>query len=355
MQQTVQQLAALVQGQVHGDGNRVIEGARPVSEAQSGDITFVENEQYARMINQCRASAVVVPQRLVARLPDLVNKLPAHVSAIQVSDALSAFVTIAKHLKGQAAERPHGIDPRALVDESAQVGPESSIHAFAVVGVGSVLGARCRLYPGAVVGRNCRLGDDVTLYPHAVLYDDTVLGDRVTIHANAVIGSDGFGYRLQEGKYVKVPQLGRVEIAEDVEIGACTTIDRGTFQPTRIGAGTKIDNQVMIGHNCQIGQHNVLVSQVGIAGSCKTGDYVVMAGQVGLSDHLTIGERAMIGPQAGLARDVAPGQRVMGTPGRPESEAMRIFATSAHLPAMRRDIKMIKQHLGLADSEKAAG
>ena len=145
---------------------------------------------------------------------------------------------------------------------------------------------------GAVVGRNCRLGDDVTLHPHAVLYDDTVLGNRVIVHANAVIGADGFGYRMQDGRHVKMPQFGCVEIGDDVEIGAGTTIDRGTFQATRIGAGTKIDNLVQIGHNCQIGRHNLFVSQVGIAGSCSTGDYVVLAGQVGVADHVHIGDRA---------------------------------------------------------------
>src|SRR5204862_5130966 len=153
--------------------------------------------------------------------------------------------------------------------------------------------------PGAVVGRDCRLGDDVTLYPNAVLYDGTVLGDRVIVHGNAVLGADGFGYRFHDGRHVKVPQLGHVEVGDDVEIGACTTIDRGTFQATRIGAGTKIDNLVQVGHNCQIGQHNILVSQVGIAGSTTTGNYVVMAGQVGVADHLHIGDGASLGAQSG--------------------------------------------------------
>ena len=168
-----------------------------------------------------------------------------------------------------------------------------------MVGEGAVLGARCQIHAGAFVGRDCRLGDDVVLHPHAVLYDDCTLGHRVIIHANAVIGADGFGYRTQNGRHVKVPQLGRVEIGDDVEIGACTTIDRGTFGPTRIGAGTKIDNLVMIAHNCQIGRHNLLVSQVGIAGSCTTGDYVVMAGQSGMADHFHRRPGGHRGPRRG--------------------------------------------------------
>src|SRR5207249_6229500 len=179
----------------------------------------------------------------------------------------AAFVTIARHLHARPEPPPHGIDPLARVHATAMVGPEASVDAFAVVGAGSVVGARCRLHSGAIVGRDCRLGDDVTLHPHAVLYDRTVIGHRVTLHANSVIGADGFGYRFQDGRHVKVPQLGWVEVGDDVEVGACSTIDRGTFGPTRIGAGTKIDNLVMIAHNCQIGRHNVLVSQMGMAGS----------------------------------------------------------------------------------------
>ena len=158
------------------------------------------------------------------------------------------------------------------------------------------------------IGEDCKLGDDVVLHPHAVLYDGTVLGNRVIVHANAVLGADGFGYRTQNGRHVKVPQLGSVELGADVEIGACTTIDRGTFQATRIGEGTKIDNLVQIGHNCQIGKHNLLVSQVGIAGSTSTGNYVVMAGQVGVVDHLHIGDGAIIGAQSGVNRNVPAGQ-----------------------------------------------
>src|SRR5205807_1025225 len=185
---------------------------------------------------------------------------------------------------------------------------------------GSILGARCQVHPGAVLGRHCRLGDDVVVYPNAVLYDGTVLGSRVIIHANAVLGADGFGYRQQSGKHVKVPQLGHVEIADDVEIGACSTIDRGTFDATRVGEGTKIDNLVQIGHNCQIGRHNLLVSQVGIAGSSSTGDYVVAAGQAGIVDHVHIGQGAVIGGQSGVSKNVPAGQRVLGAPARPERE-----------------------------------
>jgi UDP-3-O-[3-hydroxymyristoyl] glucosamine N-acyltransferase len=341
---TVQQLAELVHGQVVGDGGVLIHSARPLEEAQSGDITFVEDEKHLRQLAACKASAAVV-SGLIS-----VSGIPL----IQVADPLVAFVTIVRHLQGQAEPVPHGIDPRACVHPTAKIGSWASLFPFAGVGESSVLGERCLLHQGAVVGRNCRLGDDVVLYPNAVLYDGTIVGNRVLIHANAVIGADGFGYRLHDGRHVKVPQLGHVEIGDDVEIGACTTIDRGTFEATRVGEGTKIDNLVMIGHNCKIGRHNLFVSQMGIAGSSSTGDYVVVAGQVGIVDHVHIGDRVMIGAKAGVTKDVPPGQRILGAPATPEREQKRILMTLERLPELRRDIRRIKQHLGIKDNDDKA-
>jgi UDP-3-O-[3-hydroxymyristoyl] glucosamine N-acyltransferase len=341
---TVRQLAELVHGQVHGDGDLVITAARPLGDAQAGDITFVEDNKHAQLLDDCPASAAVVSGNIPANGKVL----------IQVADPLTAFVTIVRHLHGRAEPPPHGIDSRAAVHATAQVGPDASVFPLAVVGEGSVVGARCQLHSNAVVGRYCRLGDDVILYPGAVLYDGTVLGNRVTVHANAVLGADGFGYRFQGGRHVKVPQLGHVEVGDDVEIGACTTIDRGTFQATRVGDGTKIDNLVQVAHNCRIGQHNLLVSQMGIAGSSSTGDYVVIAGQVGIVGHVHIGDRSLIGAKAGVTKDVPPNQRMLGAPATPERDQKRILMSLEKLPEMRRDIRHIKQHLGLED-EKLAG
>jgi len=336
---TVRQLAALVQGTVVGDADLVIKAARPLGEAQSGDITFLEDDKHAPLLRNCQAAAAVVAPSLP--VPGM--------ALIQVPDPLSAFAIIVRHLHGRPEPLPHGVDPLAAVHPTATIGRDASIFPFAVVGEGTVLGARCRLYSGAVVGRHCRLGDDVIVYANAVLYDGTILGNRAIIHANAVLGADGFGFRCHEGRHVKVPQLGHVEIGEDVEVGACTTIDRGTFQATRIGAGTKVDNLVQVGHNCQIGKHNLFVSQMGIAGSSSTGDYVVIAGQAGIVDHIDIGARAMVGAQAGVIKDVPEGVRVLGSPARPERDQKRILMTLDRLPEMRRDLQRIKQHLGLVD------
>jgi UDP-3-O-[3-hydroxymyristoyl] glucosamine N-acyltransferase len=338
---TLQELANLVHGEVVGDGGLVIQAAHTLQEAVPGDITFVEDDKHAGLLHESRASAAVVP----AALPP--NGLPL----IRVADPLSAFVTIVRHLHGRAEPPPHGLDPRAALHPTARLGPDISLFPFASVGEGSVLGARCCLYSGATVGRYCRLGDDVILYPNAVLYDGTVLGNRVIVHANAVLGADGFGYRQQDGRHVKVPQLGHVEIGDDCEIGACTTIDRGTFQATRVGEGTKIDNLVQVGHNCRVGRHNLFVSQMGIAGSSTTGDYVVVAGQAGIVDHVHLGDRAIIGAQAGVTKDVPAGQCMLGSPATPVREQKRILMTLEKLPEIRRDVQKIKQHLGITDAE----
>lgn len=344
MSASVRQLAELVGGQVLGDAEATIHRAQSLDEAQSGDITFVEDEKHLRLLTGSRASAAVVP----------VSVTSAVIPLLQVADPLAAFVTIVRHLRGVSKTSPIGIDPRSAIHPTAEIGSEASVFPFACIGEGSIVGARCRIHAGAVVGRFCRLGDDVTLYPQAVLYDGTILGHRVTVHANAVIGADGFGYRLHDGRHDKMPQLGHVEIGDDVEIGACTTIDRGTFQATQVGAGTKIDNLVQIGHNCKIGRHNLLVSQMGIAGSSSTGDYVVVAGQVGITDHVHLGDRVMVGAKAGVTKDVPPGLRMLGAPATPEREQKRILMTLERLPEIRRDIRRIKQQLGIRDEDEKA-
>ncbi len=343
MPSTVRQLAELVQGELCGDGEQVIRSAQTLAEAGPGDITFAESERYVSRLHASRATAAVVG-----------TGLPTNgLTVIRVADPLLAFVTIVRHLRGKPDSQPgpQGIDPRVCVDATARIGPEATILPFACVGAGTVIGARCRIHPGAVIGRNCRLGDDVTIYANAVLYDETVVGHRVIVHANAVLGADGFGYRPHAGGLMKIPQLGYVQIGDDVEIGAGTTIDRGTFGATQIGAGTKLDNLVQIGHNCRIGRQNLVAAQSGIAGSSTTGDGVVLAGQVGVTDHVHIGDRAVIGAQSGVSNNVAAGEWVLGYPARPLNDQRRVWATLERLPEMRRDLRRLKQLAGLNETE----
>jgi UDP-3-O-[3-hydroxymyristoyl] glucosamine N-acyltransferase len=335
----LRQLADWVQGELVGDGDTPIAAARPITEAQAGDITFAEDDVHVEEMRRSPASAALVPPKTPFSGKPL----------IRIADPLLAFARVAQRFQGFAAEDPCGVHPAAYVHPSARIARGARIEPFAVIGAGASLAEDCWIGSGAVIGPRCRLGREVQLRPHVVLYEGTVIGNRVTIHAGSVIGADGFGYRNQGGVHVKVPQLGHVEIGDDVEIGACTTIDRGTFGATRIGSGTKIDNLVQVAHNCQIGRHNLFVSQMGIAGSSSTGDHVVIAGQVGVVDHVHIGPGSVIGAKAGVTKDVPAGQHMLGAPATPEREQKRILMTLERLPEIRRDIARIKKQLGLSD------
>ncbi len=324
-----------------GDADVAISNARPIPDARPGDITFADEDRQLEAWHRSAASAAVVPLTAAA----------APRPVIRVPDPLAAFTRIVQAFRGRPTAPPRGIHPTAVVDPSARLCDGVTIGPHAVVGEGAEVGANARLHAGVVVGRGCRLGADVVLHPHVVLYDDCVLGDRVVVHANAVLGADGFGYRLRDGRHERVPHVGWVEVEDDVEIGAGSTIDRGTFGPTRIGAGTKIDNLVMVAHNCRIGRHNILAGQVGLAGSAATGDFVVMAGQAGAVDHVRIGDRAVVGARAAVLDDVPADGRVLGYPARPAGPVKRAWVALEHLPEIRKDVKRIKDSLGLTDTD----
>ena len=332
---TVEQLAELVRGRLVGDGSVSIRSARPVGEAGPGDITFIENDRFAKLLRGSPASAAIVGPHFSASRNDGDQSL----AVIEVDDPMSAFLAVRTHLIGEQKARWTGIHPQACVASTAQIGIDVAIYPFAYVGDGASIGDGTTLHPGAVIGEGCRLGRDCIVHANAVLYQNVTLGDRVEVHAGSVLGGDGFGYRLVDGRHVKIPHSGRLEVENDVEVGANSTIDRATFETTRIGEGTKIDNLVMIGHNNQIGRHNLLCGQVGISGSCKTGDYVVMAGQAGIKDKTQIGDRVTIGAQAGVHRNISDGQNVLGSPAIPIREQRRIFQMIARLPEMHRQLR----------------
>ena len=340
MDHTVETLAGLVGGTVKGDSQIRITGARPITDAGPGDITFVEDARHEKLLKQSRASAVVVGAKVEF----------AGMSLICVERPLEAFVSIIEYLRGPRQAVPRQVHPQSLIDPSARLGDCPDVGPFVAISSNVTIGDRCRIMAGSVVGEGCKLGDDVLLYPNVVLYPGTILGNRVTVHSGAVIGADGFGYRGHGNLRVKMPQLGHVEIGDDVEIGANTTIDRGTFHATRIGAGTKIDNLVQIAHNCQIGQRNLIVSQVGIAGSSKTGDDVVIAGQAGIRDHTTIGDGAVIGGMSGVMRDIAPGEHVVGIPATPEREQMRLVASIHKLPELRDRLASLSEQVAAIEA-----
>ncbi len=340
---TVEQLAELVRGRLVGDGSVSIRSARPVAEAGPGDITFIENERFAKLLRGSPASAAIVGPHFAVEPQETAKDL----AVIEVDDPIGAFLAVRSHLNGPATSRWTGIHPQAYVAPTARIGREVAIYPFAYVGEDAEIGDGTTLHPGAVIGSGCTLGKGCIVHPNAVLYANVVLGERVEIHAGTVLGGDGFGYRQAEGRHVKVPHTGHLEVGDDVEIGSNCTIDRATFEATRIGEGTKIDNLVMIGHNNQIGRHNLICGQVGIAGSCKTGDYVVMAGQAGIKDNTRIGDGVKVGAQAGVHRNVPDGQQILGSPAIPIREQRRIFQMIARLPEMNRQLRELSAQVAM--------
>lgn len=344
MQATLAELATLVGGQIVGDGRVVIRGAAVLRDADVGQITLVDHSEKNQQLQNCRAAAVVTPK----------NFCPENLPAIQVDDVHRAFTLILRHFCPPRATARIGVSPLAVVSPSAEIGPNVDVHPFATIGDHVIIGSGSTIHSGVHIMAGSRIGQDVTIFPNAVLYENTVVGPRCLIHANAVLGAYGFGYGFAEGRHVLSAQLGNVVLGADVEVGASSTIDRGTYGPTSIGEGTKIDDQVMVAHNCRIGRHNMLCSQVGIAGSTTTGDYVVMAGQVGVRDHVHIGARAVLGAMAGVTNDVPDGSRMIGIPATPERDQKLKQAAFSKLPEMRRQLKQMQKTLD-ALKEKTGG
>lgn len=323
-------------------------GAKPIHEAGPGDLTFLDGDKNLPLWKTCQAAAVLVSPRFTP--PEGCRVLPR----LEVDDPLMAFAQAVPLFRRPPPPSFQGIHPQAIVAESARLGRDVTIHPGVVIGERVELGDHVVIYPGAVIQEDCQLGNDCVVHPRAVLYPGVILGQRVVIHAGSVLGGDGFGYRFHQGRHLKVPQLGGLVVGDDVEIGCNTTIDRGTFGDTKIGAGTKIDNLVQIGHNTSIGQHNLVCGLVGIAGSCVTGDHVVLAGQVGLRDHITIGPRAVIGAQAGVSRDVKPDAAVVGSPAIPDKDFKAIYAASLRLPRLSNQLRELAERLDRLEASSRA-
>lgn len=333
MATTLGELARLVGGVLQGAADLPIVSAATLETAGPADLTFADHPDRLRALQQSPAAAALVPQEFP----------PLDKPTIAVADVASAFAAAVCHFRPPRVARRSGVSPLAAVSPTARLGRDVEVHPYATIGDDVVIGDGCTIHAGVHILAGCRLGNQVTLFPNAVLYEDTLVGDRCLIHAGAVLGAYGFGYRQEQGRHVLSAQLGYVEVGSDVEIGAGATVDRGTYGPTRIGDGTKIDNLVMIAHNCQIGRHNLLCSQAGIAGSSSTGDGVVMAGQVGVRDHVRIGTGAVLCSKAGVSNDVPDAEVMLGQPATPLRQQKLQMAAVAKLPEMRREFRELQR------------
>lgn len=334
---TLAEAAEATGGKVLGDARVTFSGISPVHDAGPKDLALLADRRYGGDLDGCGGRALLVSDGL--------SGLPGGPrDRIVVPDAHRAMVTLLVLLHPESPPAPEVhptavVHPEASVCGTASVGPGAVIGPDAALGAGSLVGANCVIEPGVVIGRECVVRANVTIYP------GSVLGDRVIVHAGARIGVDGFGYVLEGGEHVKVPQVGGCVVEDDVEIGANCTIDRGSIGVTRIGAGSKLDNLVHIGHNVVVGPRSLVVAQVGIAGSTRMGEGVVLGGQAGLVGHLRIGDGARIGAQAGVISDIAPGQEVSGYPARDHRAYLKAMASLMRLPRVLKRLRRIERGL----------
>ena len=350
MDATVGALAVQLDGEVLGDAERAVEAVGSLDRADSRTISFIGGETKLRALNDCQAGVILISRRRVA---ELTPELRDSYTFLVVEDALDAFLSILNQERPERERAEIGISEQAIVAESACIGKGTNVHPGAIVREDVTIGRDCEIYPGVVIGEGCSVGDGSWLYPRVVLYPGVDIGERVILHAGAVIGADGFGYRFREGRFEKIPQLGSVRIENDVEIGANSTIDCGMIGPTVIGEGTKLDNLIMVAHNCQLGKHNVFASQVGLAGSTSTGDYVRIGGQAGIADHVHIGTGVSLAASSAIHKDVPDGETWAGYPARPAEESFRILMVQGKLPEMRARLRELEKQVRRLTAELA--
>ena len=326
---TVGQLADIVGGKVRGDATVVICGVADVSEAGPEDATWVSREKYAEKLKSSQAGAVLVPTGFAA----------TPMSAILCEKIEPSVAKLLRAFESPVSRPDAGIHSSAVIHPSARIGANPSIGPHVVIDADVRIGASCVIHAGTFIGRSTIIGDDCLLWPNVVIRDGCHLGHRVNIHPNSVIGADGFGYYFDEGRHNKIPHIGGVILEDDVEIGACTCVDRSKFGNTVVGAGTKIDNQVQVAHNVRIGRHCVLVGQAGLAGSVRTGDYCVFGGRAVSLDNVAVGDRVTLAALSVADKDIPDGLMVSGFPARDHREELRERALVRRLPKLVEQLK----------------
>lgn len=333
---TAARLADILGATVEGDGAAVIRAGAPISSAGPGDITYVAKATLAKELGACNASAVLVG----ADVP-----VPPSMTALRLADPEAGFVRVLGMLAPAEDFPLPGVHPSAVVEPSARLAAGVAVGANAYVGANTMVEEHAVVCAGAHVGSDCRIGACAVLMSGVVVRERCTIGKRTRIHPNAVIGADGFGYIFRNGAHVKVPQVGTVEIGDDVEIGACTCVDRGKTGATRIGDGTKIDNLCQIAHNIRIGRHVVIAGASGVAGSAEIGDYVVIGGNAGVSHAVRVGTGARIAGGARVFDDVPDGQAVMGSPAVPVRTYVRVVKDWERISDLRKTVRELQDRL----------
>lgn len=340
MKKTVKELAQFLGGTVIGDENREISDVKGLAEAGSDDISFAV-EPYTEYLPQVHAGAVITEKEYPA----------GNNTLVLVENPRLAFSKLLELFHPRQSVQK-GIHSTAVVDESAKIGENTAVMAYAVIGKNVRIGAGSVIYPYVFIGDNVTIGANAAIYPGAVIMENTVMGDNAVIRAHAVIGGEGFGFATKDGKHTRIPQIGNVTISDDVEIGACTTIDNGTLGSTKVGRGTKIDNLVHLGHNVEIGEDCFVIAQTGIAGSTKVGNHVIFAGQTGCTGHITIGDNVTFAGKSGIVGNVASNTVNAGFPARPHIEWSRTQVYIKKLPDLAKTVKALEKRIAELEEKK---
>ena len=339
MKFTAEEIARFLQGEIVGDPAAVISNISRIEEGKTGTLAFLSNPKYENYLYTSEASIILVNS-------DFIPKHPFKATLIKVRDSYQAFASLLELYEQTLLKSKAGIEQPSFIHDSAKIGEEPYVGAFSYIGRNVVIGNRVKIYPQTFVGDNVVIGDDTILYAGAKIYDDSWIGNRCVIHAGVVIGSDGFGFAPQsDGSYRKIPQLGFVTLEDDVEIGANTTIDCGTMDSTIIRKGVKLDNLIMVGHNCEIGENTVVAAQTGFAGSSRVGKNCKMAGQVGLAGHLSVGDNVQIGAQSGVTKDVKSNEVILGSPATEIKHSIKVYTVMRNLPELRQEVIDLKKEM----------
>jgi len=333
---TLKELASKVNGQIVGESTTRIRGAAKIDSAAEGELTFLANPKYKQFLDQTRASAVIIDQKMDYNLP-----LPA----IRVDDVYFRFLQIFLIFNPPKEILEPGIHPSAVIHPSSKLGKNVAIGSHVTIGENCKIGDGTKILHGCVILDNVEIGKNSLLYPLSSVRENCLIGDRVIIHNGAVIGSDGFGFAPFEGTFHKIPQIGRVLIEDDVEIGANCTIDRATMGETVIKKGVKLDNLVHIAHNVEVGEWTVMAAQTGISGSTKIGHHVMIGGQVGTVGHITIGNYVQIAAQSGVPKNVPEKEIIFGTPARPIMRTKKIEVVINQLPELLKRIQKLEKEI----------
>lgn len=342
MATTLKDIARIVGGELHGGSpDTEVTDIAEIQYAQADEVTFIGNAKYFKYLKTTQAAAVILPA----------DYQGAFTPRILVHSPQMAVRTLVDHFRPPLPTAFSGIHPTAVIDESVNLGENISIGPHAVIAAETSIGDNTRIEPNVTIGQQCRIGEDCHIFSNVTLYDKTILENRVIIHSGTVLGSDGYSYVYAEGVHHKIRQVGCVHVESDVEIGANCTIDRAALSETVIGAGSKLDNLIQVGHNVRIGQGCLIVSQVGISGSTVLGDYVTIGGQAGIAGHITIGDKAIVASQAGVTKDVAPGLTVSGYPAKPHLTARRHEAYIRKIPDLASRIKALEAATQHKESE----